>query len=239
MDWQADGYVLAVRRHGENSAIIEVLTREYGRYAGLVRGASGKRLRGLLQPGNLLHLNWRARLSEHLGMFTIEDAGASIAPLLDDALALCGLSSACAIISMTVPEREAHERLFDGFAILVAQLQSPQIWPALLVRLEAGILAELGYGLDLSKCAATGARDNLTHVSPRTGRAVSAKAAQPYLDKLLDLPAFLIKPAAELASDDIKHGLALTAYFLERRVLWPVDKQLPDARERMLERLLG
>lgn len=239
MDWQADGYVLAVRRHGESSAIIEVLTREYGRYAGLVRGASGKRLRGLLQPGNLLHLNWRARLSEHLGMFTIEDAGASIAGLLDDPLALCGLSSACAIISMTVPERECHERLFDGFSILIAELQSPEIWPALLVRLEAGILTELGYGLDLSKCAATGVCDDLTHVSPRTGRAVSAKAAQPYLDKLLPLPGFLVQPKAELENNDIQHGLTLTAYFLERRILWPIDKQLPDARERMVERLLG
>ncbi len=238
MDWQADGYVLATRRHGESSAIIEVLTREQGRFAGLVRGASSKRLRGLIQPGNLLHLSWRARLSEHLGMFTVEDAGTSIAPLLDNPLALSGLRASCAILSMTLPERERHERLFDGFSILVSQLQNPQIWPALLVRMEAGILDELGYGMDLSKCAVTGSSEHLSHVSPRTGRAVCTEAAKPYLDKLLILPGFLVRPGSEVDREDIRHGLALTGYFLERRVLWPVDKQLPDARDRMMIRLL-
>ncbi|MBL4597280.1 MAG: DNA repair protein RecO [Robiginitomaculum sp.] len=237
MEWHADGYVLAVRRHGEASAIVEVLTREHGRCAGLVRGASGKRLRGLLQPGNLLHLSWRARLSEHLGMFVVEDAASSIASLLDDPLALSGLSAACAMICITLPEREAHARVFDAFAILVSQLHNPQIWPALFIRLESGILVELGYGLDFSKCAATGVTTNLTHVSPRTGRAVCAKSAEPYLDKLLPLPGFLTQSSSELEPDDIKNGLALTAHFLEHRVLWPVDKQLPDSRERMIERL--
>jgi len=237
MEWQADGYVLAVRRHGEASAIVEVLTREYGLYCGLVRGASGKRLRGLLQPGNLLHLTWRARLSEHLGLFGVEDAKSVVAPLLDDPLALSGLLAACAIISHTVPEREAYTHLFDAFSVLVSQLQSHDIWPALYIKLEIGILSELGYGLDFSKCAATGEVTNLTHVSPRTGRAVCAEAAEPYLDKLLPLPKFLAGDRLVLGPDDLENGLRLCAYFLERRVLWPVNKQLPDARERMSGRL--
>lgn len=237
MQWRADGYVLTVRRHGETSAVLEILTREYGRYAGLVRGAGGKRLRGILQPGSLLHVSWRARLSEHLGLFVIEDAATNIAPLLDNPLALSGLTGASSIISTTVPERESHQRLFDAFAMLIANLHNPEIWPALYVRLEVGILAELGYGLDFSKCAATGATKNLTHVSPRTGRAVCSQAAAPYLDKLLALPEFLTESPSTLQSDDIKNGLALTGYFLERRVLWPVNKQLPDARARMKDRL--
>ncbi len=237
MEWQADGYVLAVRRHGESSAIVDVLTQEHGRFVWLVRGASGKRMRGLLQPGNLLELRWRARLSEHLGMFSVEDATSSIATLLDDPLALSGLIASCSIICMSLPERERHESIYQTFGILVSQLHNSNVWPALYVRLETGILAELGYGLDFSKCAATGDTQNLTHVSPRTGRAVSAKAAEPYLDKLLPLPRFLVDPGAELTRGDIERGLALTGYFLERRMLWPVDKQLPDARERMIERL--
>jgi DNA repair protein RecO (recombination protein O) len=239
MEWRADGFVLAVRRHGEASAIVDVLTREHGRYAGLVRGASGKRLRGLLQPGNCLHLSWRARLSEHLGMFTVEDATSNIAILLDDPLAISGLVAACNMVSLTLPEREVHARLYDTMEILISCLDQPDVWPALFVRLETGILGELGYGLDLSTCAATGVIEDLTHVSPRTGRAVCAEAAAPYLDKLLPLPAFLTDPANALNANDVRDGLALTAYFLERRVLWPVNKQLPDTRERMVSRLLS
>ncbi|MBL4618002.1 MAG: DNA repair protein RecO [Robiginitomaculum sp.] len=237
MQWQADGYVLSVRRHGESSAIIEVLTREYGRRAGLVRGASGKRLRGLLQPGNLLQLTWRARLSEHLGMFVVEEMNANVAPLLDDPLALSGLLGACSILCLTLPEAERQQNVFDAFAVLTDNLLLPEVWPALFVRLEVGVLLELGYGLDLGKCAATGETANLTHVSPRTGRAVSSQAAEPYLDKLLPLPAFLLSSAEPLQEGDIGNGMRLTAYFLERRLLWPVDKQLPEARNRMCERL--
>ncbi len=239
MQWSAEGFVLSVRRHGETSAIVEVFTREYGRHAGLVRGASGKRLRGILQPGNCLQISWRARLSEHLGMFDVEDATSNIVHLLDDPSAISGLNAACSMITACLPEREAHEAVFDGFGVLVSCLDQIDIWPALYVRLECGILSELGYGLDLSKCAATGEQANLTHVSPRTGRAVCAEAAQPYLDKLLPLPLFLNNPANELLDGDIQNGIVLSAYFLERRVLWPVNKQLPDARERMVSRLFG
>lgn len=237
MEWRDEAIVLSVRGHGESSAILEALSAEHGRFAGLVRGASGKRLRGLLQPGNRLSLHWRARLSEHLGLFTVEDAATSIAGVLDDPLALSGLSAACALLSLGLPEREPHPRMAGALAVLIDQIHDPDIWPALYVRLEAGVLAELGYGLALDRCVATGGHDDLTHVSPRSGGAVCAQAAEPYLDKLMPLPGFLMRASAGISPGDIRNGLAITGYFLERRLLWPVNKELPQARERMLERL--
>ncbi len=237
MEWTDRAIILAVRTHGEASAIVEVLTPEHGRHAGLVRGATGKRLRGVLQPGNVVEVHWRARLSEHLGAFSLEPVEARAPALFDNALALAGLGSACAMASLTLPEREQHQNIFEAFNVLMEQMLEPAIWPALYVRWEAGMLQELGYGLRLDRCAATNATDHLTHVSPRSGQAVSAKAAEPYLDKLLKLPGFLNKEPTPLQDGDIGFGLTLTGYFLERRVLWPVNKTLPEARGRMIERL--
>lgn len=237
MEWRAECIVLSVRHHGESSAIADVLSEEHGRFAGLVRGASGKRMRGLLQPGNRLAMHWRARLSEHLGMFTVEDAASSVAEVMEDPLALSGLSAACALLDMGLPEREAHPRLYHALGVLIEQIHDPDIWPALYVRLESGLLAELGYGLALDRCAATGIHDNLTHVSPRSGGAVCSEAAEPYLDKLMPLPKFMAGQGGGIHPGDIRNGLRITGHFLERRLLWPVDKQLPQARERMMERL--
>jgi DNA repair protein RecO (recombination protein O) len=237
MEWQDRAIILMVRSHGESSAIVEVLTPTFGRHAGLVRGATGKRLRGILQPGNVVDVHWRARLSEHLGTFSFEAVEARAPALFDDALALGGLASASAMASLTLPEREAQPRIFEAFDVLIAQMPNIEIWPALYVRWEAGVLRELGYGLQLDRCAATGSAENLTHVSPRSGQAVCAEAAEPYLDKLLTLPGFLRREPAPLKAGDVQAGLILTGYFLERRVLWPVDKVLPEARTRMIERL--
>ncbi|PHS28648.1 MAG: DNA repair protein RecO [Robiginitomaculum sp.] len=237
MEWQDRAIILMVRSHGESSAIVEVLTPQYGRHAGLVRGATGKRLRGILQPGNVVDVHWRARLSEHLGTFSFEAVEARAPALFDNALALGGLASASAMASLTLPEREAQPHIFEAFDVLIAQMPNVEIWPALYVRWEAGVLRELGYGLQLDRCAATGSAENLTHVSPRSGQAVCAEAAKPYLDKLLILPGFLRREPAPLNSGDVLAGLTLTGYFLERRVLWPVDKVLPEARKRMIERL--
>ncbi len=237
MEWQDRGIVLGVRPHGESSAIIEVLSAAHGRHAGLVRGARSKRMRGILQPGNLVDVRWRARLSEHLGAFAVELAEARAAEIFDNALALDGLGAACAMARLCLPERESFPRVFAAFDVLSARMQDPGLWPALYVRWEAGILHELGYGLQLDRCAATGQSGDLTHVSPRTGRAVSAVAAEPYRDKLLALPGFLRDGAAPLRPGEIGAGLALTGYFLERRLLWPLNRTLPEARARMTERL--
>lgn len=236
MDWAGTGYILSVRKHGETSAIIDVLTRENGRHAGLVRGGIGRKLRPVLQPGNKVQLEWRARLSEHLGYFTVEALSARSAEIMNDRISLSGLNAVCAIARETLPERESFPRVYDAFEVLLANLHDPEIWPALYVQWEAGLLEAMGYGLDLRSCAATGTNDNLTHVSPRSGRAVSASAAEPYKDKLFALPMFMTgQPYA--TPEDVTNGLALTGHFLETRVQWSVNKPMPESRARMVSRL--
>ena len=236
MDWQSEGYILSVRKHGETSAIIDVFTPDHGRHLGLVRGGVSRRSRPVLQPGNKVKIEWRGRLSEHLGNYTVEAISARAADLMDDRLSLSGLNSVCAIARECLPEREAHPAVYEAFEILIANMHDPDIWPALYIRWEAGLLTAMGYGLDLNSCAATGTNDNLTHVSPRSGRAVSASAAEPYADKLLKLPSFM-RGESYVTSDDVEAGLRLTGYFLETRVQWGVNKTLPEARARMIERL--
>ena len=237
MEWSGEGVILSVRPHGETSSILELLTEDRGRHAGLVRGASGKRLRGELQPGNRVRATWKARLGEHLGLYQTELAAPSGAVLLDDRLALSGLNAACAVACAVLPEREPHGAVYDAFRILLEHLPDRDAWPALMVRFEAGLLADLGYGLDLTRCAATGSRDDLVWVSPNTGRAVSAAAGEPYREKLLPLPPFLMGAQAALQPGDVDAGFRLTGWFLERRILWPADRQLPRARAAMLDAL--
>jgi len=191
MDWSGEGYVLSVRKHGETSAIAEIFTRDKGRHLGLVRGGVSRKLRPVLQPGNKVKVEWRARLSEHLGYMTVEPLSGRAAELMQDRLSLSGLNSACAVAREVMPERVAHPGVYDAFEILVENLHDPDIWPALYIQWEAGLLSAMGYGLDLSRCAATGVTENLTHVSPRSGRAVCAEAAEPYLDKLYAIPSFM------------------------------------------------
>ena len=237
MDWESEGYILSVKKHGETSAIIDVFTPDKGRHLGLVRGGVSRRSRPVLQPGNKVKVAWRGRLSEHLGAYTVEALSARAAELMDDRLSLSGLNAICAVARECLPEREPHIDVYSALEVLIENLHDPEIWPALYVRWEAGLLTAMGYGLDLKSCAATGVNDNLTHVSPRSGRAVSASAAEPYKDKLLTLPGFLLgRPYAPLK--DVADGLSLTGYFLETRVQWGVTKTLPDARTRMIERLL-
>lgn len=237
MEWTDQGIVIRVRPHGESSAIIELLTPEKGRHAGLVRGGRSKCLRGVLQPGNQVRATWRARLEDHLGYFEIDAADPFPAELLDDRLAISGLNASCTLLSQVAPEREAHPKLFDAFSTLIANMDQPDIWPALMTRFEAGLLAELGFGLDLRRCAATGVEEDLIYVSPKSGRAVSEAAGEPYKDKLFLLPEYMRGGAPNLKEGDVAAAFALTGHFLERWVLWPSDKQLPEARAEMLERL--
>jgi DNA repair protein RecO (recombination protein O) len=237
MEWSGKGIVLAVRPHGETSAIVELLTQDHGRHAGLVRGGRSRSMRPVLQPGNTVSAHWRARLADHLGNYAIEADVQRAGTVMDDALSLAGLNAACAMACLTLPEREKHPAVYHAMDVFLDAMDDPDIWPAIYVRWEAGVLKDLGYGLDFSKCAATGETEDLTHVSPRSGRAVSRDAAAPYIDKLLPLPAFLRHPDAGYEVGDIANGLALTGFFLQRRVLWPVDKDLPDARVRLVRAL--
>ncbi len=234
MKWESDGYILSVKSHGETSAIINVLTRDKGRHAGMVRGGRSRRMRPVLQPGNKVTLNWNARLSEHLGVFTAEAIDARAAIFMQERTSLAGLNAISALCMQALPEREPHADLYDIYEILLAQLHDIDIWPALYVRFEMALLQALGYGLDLSECAATGTTENLTHVSPRSGRAVCEGAAQPYLDKLLVLPPFL-KGKNTVGEGDVAAGLALTGAFLTSRVFYTHNRDMPEARSRMVE----
>ena len=237
MQWTDEGIVLAAHRHGETSAVVSLLTRQHGRHAGLVRGGGGKRLSGVLQPGNRVAAVWRGRLSEHLGQLGVELTGATAAPLLEAAGPLAALAAVTALLQTLLPEREPHPRLHAELAELLAALAGEAEWAAAYVRFELLLLAELGYGLDLARCAVTGGTDDLAYVSPATGRAVASGAAGAYRDRLLPLPGFLLgRQAAPAGPGEIAAGLALTGYFLKRHVLAPHQRVEPAARTRLLAR---
>jgi DNA repair protein RecO (recombination protein O) len=236
MLWTDEGVVLAVRRHGESAAIVSVFTRDHGRYAGLARGGFGRRARPVYQQGNLVHVTWRARLAEQLGALTGELKAPLAARLLADPARLAGLSAACALLELTLPERDPHPRLFEALGLYLEQLVGDARWLEGYVRLELGLLVELGFGLDLSRCAVTGTSEDLIYVSPSSGRAVSRAGAGAYADRLLPLPPFLVGrgPAdpAQLAA-----GLRLTGTFLRRHLFDASDRSLPEARDRLLARM--
>ncbi len=237
MDWSEEGVVLGIRRQGENNVVLELFSRLHGRHLGLVRGGRGRRLRPVLQTGNLVQVTWRARLAEHLGSYAVEALEMQAARLMDDPFKLAGLMS-MADLTRLLPEREPHERLYDAFRIVLSQIQDDTVWPALLVRWELGLLEELGFGLDLSKCAATGATEKLTYVSPKSGRAVSEGAGEPYKSKLFLLPAFIGAGASSAPSAmDICHGFKLTDHFLQRDVLAPRGVLMPQSRARVVKHL--
>jgi DNA repair protein RecO (recombination protein O) len=230
MEWRDEGIVLSVRGHGETSAIVEVFTAEHGRVMGLVRGGRSRRLRPILQSGNSIELTWRARLEEHLGMMMVEATAFRAGFIMENAVRLAGLS-ALTSLAQVLPEREPHKKLYDASRIVLDALDHDHddVWPALYVRWEMGLLDELGFGLDLSECAATGQGHDLTYVSPKSGRAVSRDAGKPYCNKLLPLPAFLMGEF-EAPQGDVMDGLKLTGYFLERHVMAPRQLALPPAR---------
>jgi len=236
MEWRDTGFVLATRRHGESALIVELLTREHGRHAGLVRGGQSPRRRALFQPGNHILAHWRGRLPEHLGSFDCELVEANAARFLDDPDRLAAVTSAIALLLAALPEREPNAELYQSFAALLSAFDSEQGWPQHYVVWECALLSTLGFGLDLAHCAVTGAVEDLAYVSPRTGRAVSRAAAAPYRDKLLPLPAFLWRDSPA-ERRDIAAGLALTGYFLLHHLLEPHGRHMPDARERLTERM--
>jgi DNA repair protein RecO (recombination protein O) len=236
MEWSDEAIVLSVRRHGESSAVLETLTRLHGRHLGLVRGMNSQRARPVLQPGNTLQAHWRARLEEHLGNYSVEPVRSRAGTILEHGDALAGLNAFTCVAGAALPEREAHEPVFHVGEILLDAIAEKDFahWAPLYIRWEAGLLDALGFGLDLTHCASTGETDDLIYVSPKSGRAVSAKAGEPYRGKLLNLPPFLLGSQNSTTSpDDIVAGLRLTAYFLRDRVLQPHGRDLPPARLRL------
>ncbi len=238
MEFHDQGIIISLRKYGEFDAVIDVMTAEHGRHAGLVRGGMGRRQRGILQPGNEVAIKWRGRLESQLGTYNVELHNARSASFLDYPSKLGVLNSVCAILSVSLAERESHAALYNGLRTLLDALEhaalQPEEWGALLVRWEIGLLAELGFGLDLTHCAATGLTDDLVYVSPKSGRAVSRVAGRPYHDRLLTLPPFLIR-AGEISVDDVRDGLHLSEFFLERYVLHPHNRKIPQARRMLMD----
>ncbi|HEY4167395.1 MAG TPA: DNA repair protein RecO [Reyranella sp.] len=236
MEWTDHGIVLSSRPHGETGLVVSLLTRAHGRHAGFIHGGVSRKARPVWQPGNVVEVAWRARVVEQLGNYTGELREPHAARVLDDASELAGLATACAMVDQALPEREPHPAMYEGFRAFLGILGHPG-WPAIYVRLELGLLQELGFGLDLEKCALTGTTEDLAFVSPKTGRAVSRAAAEPYRDKLVALPPFLSTGGLPADAEELRQGLDLTGFFLERHVFWPHNKPLPAARARFMETL--
>jgi len=230
MRWSDHGIVVSATRHSERNAVVAFLTANHGRHMGLARMSSKNA--AFLQPGTKAQVSWQARLNEHLGTWTIEPTAITCASVLTSPEALSALSSACAWVSLTLPEREPHPRLHQRMEDLLQSLSTPNWWPE-YVQFEINLLKELGFGLDLTQCAASGETEDLIYVSPRTGRAVSLQAGQPYHSRLLPLPAFLVHSQPNIDREAICQGLRLTAYFLERYLLSQHNTAMPAARNRL------
>lgn len=230
MEWRDEGIVLGTRKHGETSVILEVMTRAHGRHLGMVRGGRSRRMQPLLQPGNRVELVWRARLDEHMGLFQVEALDLNAARLFDSACAVFGLQTLAAHLRL-LPERDPHENLYETLQLIIGHLEEPMSAGELVVRFEMLVLDELGFGLDLSACAATGTRDDLVYVSPRSGRAVSRAAGAPWADRMLALPGFLRRGSGQRGDTAaIEDAFRLTAFFFARHVYEPRGIAEPEAR---------
>ncbi|MCM2562628.1 DNA repair protein RecO [Lutimaribacter sp. EGI FJ00015] len=234
MEWRDQGILLHSRRHGESAAIIEVFTPSRGRHAGVVRGGAGRRMAPVLQPGAQLDVTWRARLEDHIGAFTVEPVRSRI-EAMGDRLSLAGLNAVLALLHFALPEREAHGALYLHSENLLDLLGDADLWPLAYLRWEMTLLEELGYGLDLSTCAVTGARAGLVYISPKSGRAVSAAGAGEWADRLLPLPQCLLGQG-DASDAEIIEGLGVTGHFLANHMAYDMgDKPLPEARHRFVD----
>ena len=233
MEWRDHGAVLSMRLHGETAAIIEVFTAAHGRYAGVVRGGASRKMAAMLQPGSQVQVTWAARLDLHLGTFVVEPLQ-SRAAIMADRLALAGLNSICALLHLALPERDPHPALWAKTMALLDMLTAAGDWPPAYLRWELELLEELGYGLDLTRCAITGSREDLAFVSPRTGRAVARGAAGDWAVRLLPLPPSLLGQGPATGAE-LAQGLALTGHFLAKGLQAVLhDRPLPTARARLL-----
>jgi DNA repair protein RecO (recombination protein O) len=242
LQWGDTGIVISVARHGEQSAILRLLTAQHGLQPGMAKGVYSKKHRGTFQPGNVVHAHWQARLEEHLGFYSCELQTSVTAQLLSQPMALRLVNAMAAMVLACVPERIDEYDIFNKCSKLIGCINlSDDIynWLCAYVEFEFTTLHALGFGLDLSACAATGATDpqQLTHVSPKSGRAVCAAAAEPYRARLLPLPPFLRDGKSTSDPRQMLDGLALTGYFLEAWVLNPEGRKIPEARKELLAQL--
>ncbi|MBL4626955.1 MAG: DNA repair protein RecO [Roseicyclus sp.] len=235
MEWRADGILLAVRRHGEAAAIVELFTAERGRHVGVVRGGASRKMAPLLQVGAQLDAAWRARLSDHIGSYTVEVQKGRAAEVMDNRVALAGLSTVCALLAFTLPERAPYPALYARTIAILDGLGAEH-WARAYLLWEMDLLAEMGFGLDLRTCAVSGVVEDLAYISPRTGRAVAKGAAGEWADRLLPLPPVLV--GAESGLSGVIDGLRVTGHFLETHLARSLgDRPLPAARQRFVEAL--
>lgn len=234
MHWTDEGIIIGTRRHGETSLIVELMTARHGRHLGLVRGGRSRTQRPVLQAGNSVTATWRARLDEHLGNYAIEPATLRAARLMETPAGLYGLQALAGLVRL-LPERDPHPQIYAALAAMVDLLDDPVLAGALIVRFELRMLEELGFGLDLDTCVATGTNDDLAYVSPKSGRAVSRSAGDPYRERMLVLPAFLLSlPGVRPGPEDLLNAFRLTGFFLARHVYEPRGLTPPEARERLV-----
>ncbi len=236
MEWTDEAIILGTRKHGETSVLLEVMTRTHGRHLGLVRGGRSKRLQPVLQAGNGLSVTWRARLENHVGQFAIELTTSRAAALMAKPLGTYGIQF-IADLTRLLPERDPHPYLFQALEVIVDEFREGDVAGELMVRYELALLSELGYGLSLDKCAASGATDDLIYVSPKSGRAVCREAGAPYHDRMLPLPVFLRGQAASnrLAFNEIAQGFRLSGFFLEKHIYGPAEKNAPGLRQSFID----
>lgn len=235
MEWTDHAIILALRPYGESSAIVTLLTSQYGLHHGLVYGAYQKKNCGIYQTGNIVEARWRGRLREQLGHVSCTLSHMIAATFFHDALRLFTLQSLCALLRSTLPERDPQQEIFAQTHTLLHHFTTDSHWLSRYVAFEIWLLGALGFGLDLSCCAATGRKENLLYVSPKSGRAICADAGAPYHHKLLPLPDFLLHfPATTSNRQDIKNGLALASFFLDKYVFSPHGRSLPAERSRLL-----
>nr|WP_319389470.1 DNA repair protein RecO [uncultured Cohaesibacter sp.] len=236
MEWTDEAIVLGTKRHGETSVLLEVMTRNHGRIMGLVRGGRSKRQQPVLQSGNSLEVTWRARLESHLGQITTELLTSRAARLMALPLGTYGMQF-IAELTRLLPERDPHPYIFQALSVIVDAFEEGDVAGEMMVRYELAMLAELGFGLDLEQCAATGQSHDLVYVSPKSGRAVCREAGKPYHDRLLPLPSFLggASTSNRMTYDELAQGFTLTAYFLERYVYLPLGRPAPELRHSFIE----
>jgi len=236
MEWREEGVLLSVRRHGEHAAIVEVFTAEQGLHAGVVRGGASRKMAPVLQPGAQLDLSWRARLSDHLGAFSVEPVRSRAAQVMGDRQALAGLNAICGLLCFALAERDPHPQLYAQTLNLFDRLGADPAWPLAYMFWEMALLETLGFGLDLDTCAVTGVTQGLKYVSPKSGRAVSEQGAGEWADRLLPLPAALRGLIGSTALDEVPAGLRTTGYFLEKWMAPALgNAPLPAARQRLLD----
>ena len=237
MEWQDNGYVISTKKFGESSVILDAFTRERGRFQGMVKGGMGRSKRSVLQAGNYVKLTWRARLEDQLGQYQVEAIKLNTGYILSSKLAPLGLSSLCELLKK-LPDRQAYTQLYDGFETVLEHLIEDENWLPLLIKWQVGFLQQMGYGLDLTQCAVTGTTENLTYISPKTGRAVCEDVGLPYKGKLFTIPPFIIGDfEQEITPDHLFEGMKITEYFIKKHVYDVQNLPFPEAQKLLIDRV--